>query len=142
MKTLKEVVNKLHSLGCVKQANYLEQTFVEKDFQEGCEHYSAGRKAGPLDFFHWQLHADICNWETLNDVLCSEEKEKFQKWQPISTAPKDGTWILCYENIPNDKTFSSVFAARWRVDIWIGQYSDYEAYNPTHWMLLPEPPVE
>lgn len=59
-------------------------------------------------------------------------------WQPIETAPKDGTQILA-----SDGEIVSVIE-------WIGQdWYDYEAFdsaafNPTYtyWKPLPEPPTE
>jgi hypothetical protein len=69
-------------------------------------------------------------------------------WQPIESAPKDGTLLLCfserlglivagYDTIvrrPEKKQILDY--SRWRVD-WDG---DYLATAPTHWMPLPEPP--
>lgn len=73
-------------------------------------------------------------------------------WQPIETAPKDGTWILlCKATDADGKPITGesfgLFvqrAAWWEVDGWV----DYCAmvrdpnvfFNPTHWMPLPEPP--
>jgi hypothetical protein len=69
-------------------------------------------------------------------------------WQPIATAPKDGTWVLVWG--PSD-TWSLVRLAwyaynhrsgkaYWKLD---GECDDYElaADQPTHWMPLPPPPV-
>lgn len=69
-------------------------------------------------------------------------------WNPIETAPKDGTRILAVED-------GNVLAVIWgnrRVDyndifcslpdgwvIWNGDIGPV-AINPTHWMPLPEPP--
>lgn len=62
-------------------------------------------------------------------------------WQPISTAPKDGTWMLTWRNGIINQT-------RWQGEItgggmaWGGkgwQYPDWSL--PTHWMPLPEPPA-
>lgn len=64
-------------------------------------------------------------------------------WQPIKTAPKDGTPILIYER-ENDCVCEGryvVDACRWfernahPTDAWDG-----EIYRPTHWMPLPNPP--
>ena len=64
------------------------------------------------------------------------------KWQPISTAPKDGTRIL----IANAK---AVATAGWENSIWwskCGGWSDDDdltaAEPPTHWMPLPDVPKE
>jgi hypothetical protein len=56
------------------------------------------------------------------------------KWQPISTAPKDGTNILIFE-----ADEGTVRISRWRDDTiptgWAG--SDRA---PSHWLPLPDPP--
>jgi hypothetical protein len=63
-------------------------------------------------------------------------------WQPIETAPKDGTEILAYS--PRD--YAGIFKTAWRptdcpgwgsIDSCCAYYVDMEA---THWMPLPEPP--
>lgn len=63
------------------------------------------------------------------------------EWQPIVTAPMDGTRFLAY--LPSEP----VGFEDWCItDCW---YSDYTSQletpycsgvNPTHWMPLPEPP--
>ena len=61
----------------------------------------------------------------------------FPKWQPISTAPRDGTSILIFE--AQDGTTGTVRISRWRDDTiptgWTG--SDRA---PSHWLPLPLPP--
>jgi len=61
----------------------------------------------------------------------------FPKWQPISTAPKDGTSILIFE--ADDGTTGTVRVARWRDDTiptgWTGS-----EHAPSHWLPLPQPP--
>lgn len=78
------------------------------------------------------------------------------KWQPIETAPKDGTKILLFQ--PADKQDElSIETGEWEdyaykkwykvgVDMkklrtvnggyWVCSY----IFNPTHWMPLPDPP--
>jgi hypothetical protein len=68
-------------------------------------------------------------------------------WQPIETAPKDGTAILV--RVPNYAYDSSetMTVVRWRHECWEltrgGSYAEDHDLNatPTHWMPLPEPPV-
>lgn len=67
-------------------------------------------------------------------------------WQPIETAPKDGTRVLLFTtHIPNDyynESFIGVQIGRWDC----GHMSDgWEFENigePTHWMPLPPPPEQ
>lgn len=62
-------------------------------------------------------------------------------WQPIETAPKDGTYILGW----NDELLSPVVMF-WKMG---PQYQSYWATapahyvkRPTHWMPLPPPPTD
>ena len=72
-------------------------------------------------------------------------------WQPIETAPKDGTFVLLYgirshwqgprANGPRPRKLGepSVRQGHWSSGLWqTGDLSRWEA--PTHWMPLPEPP--
>lgn len=61
------------------------------------------------------------------------------EWQPIETAPKDGTEILLYRR--------GVSQGKWRVGMlngqcaWGGDGWFYPRWDqPTHWMPLPEAP--
>lgn len=89
-----------------------------------------------------------------------EDKLVAPAWQPIETAPKDGTSVLlcggCTDELTDDSDFEgfegdvSVEEAHrpvtglWRGDRWIyatydgGFYGKYE--GPTHWMPLPLAP--
>lgn len=65
-------------------------------------------------------------------------------WQPIETAPLDGTLILIYcpggisiapwppgPEMPRAKRIKMAK---------IGEWPDHHMWSPTHWMPLPEPP--
>lgn len=64
-------------------------------------------------------------------------------WQPIETAPNDGTHIILLDALDG----GSVYRASWVVEgdiegywaVWCGQPVVHEP-DPTHWMPLPTPP--
>jgi hypothetical protein len=83
--------------------------------------------------------------------------EKIANWQPIETAPKDGTWFLMtdgkrmlvahwhkYNNTPEFMAMHpNAIQGRWlspqdhtELDIAAADLDE-----PTHWMPLPEPPT-
>lgn len=69
-----------------------------------------------------------------------------EEWQPIETAPKDGTWILVW-----GEDFDCPMSAQWSLlDInpnsttfengWVGY--GYIFHDLTHWMPLPQAPTQ
>jgi hypothetical protein len=76
-------------------------------------------------------------------------------WRPIETAPRDGSVILVWDTAPYwygaDRSVGPAVAA-WHKNerVWavVGDggvlFSDYGACDcsPTHWMPLPEPPID
>ena len=81
--------------------------------------------------------------ERLNEIYGTALTERLvalvlNRWQPIATAPKDGTEILLGHG-------NSVWIDEWvkfedGAACWMmcDQWSEPE--TPSHWMLLPEPP--
>jgi hypothetical protein len=69
------------------------------------------------------------------------EEYKQSQWQPIETAPKDGTEVLLYE-----KGSINIGCYDWcefengSFKHWTGLSDSLE--NPTHWQPLPTPPQE
>lgn len=63
---------------------------------------------------------------------------RFSEWQPIETAPKDGSRFLTYKR---NKRVGDVYA----IHKWVGKKFQAvgPSYNPspTHWMPLPAAPV-
>lgn len=59
------------------------------------------------------------------------------EWQPIETAPKDGTPIIAYPHTDGGGVglaiWSNMTTGQWR--------SEYDREWPTHWMPLPKPPA-
>lgn len=76
------------------------------------------------------------------------------KWQPIDTAPKDGTWVFvaCASRRPDEDSYPAAVAR------WGKGYSDSGAWveqwcvdgnvdlgwwpDPTHWMPIPKLEVD
>lgn len=63
-------------------------------------------------------------------------------WQPIDTAPKDGTFILIWGT-----RWRSPQVQRWgkvkglRHEAFVSEAGLPKGYLPTHWMPLPDPPA-
>ena len=67
-------------------------------------------------------------------------------WQPIETAPRDGTFVVCAV------LSGHITILQWsnhialsdteEVSGWRRGVSDVDPWQPTHWMCLPEPPIE
>jgi len=66
------------------------------------------------------------------------------EWQPIETAPKDGTRILAY-GFCGYEDVAGIATVKWHRGSWVCDPNeateyDYEECELTHWMNLPEPP--
>jgi uncharacterized protein DUF551 len=62
-------------------------------------------------------------------------------WQPIETAPKDGTPILVVRGEHNRNTRSRIIVAYWNDKYWSPVGASTSAYTASHWMPLPQPPA-
>jgi hypothetical protein len=68
-------------------------------------------------------------------------------WQPIESAPKDGTKIDLWVHFAEDDRSYRQADAYWNADegTWqLGQYHTGQflyPVTPTHWMPLPDPPA-
>jgi hypothetical protein len=80
---------------------------------------------------------------------------QFVDWQPIDTAPKDGTWILLFGKGTDDEHETRQIAVAQYTDYlngrktkWHWQFAWYDGgyygvfEGPTHWMPLPKLPEE
>lgn len=59
-------------------------------------------------------------------------------WQPIATAPKDGTVILGAHLWPSGN--ADIYTCKF-VDEWTDDMGDAVELPPTHWLPLPPPPT-
>lgn len=69
------------------------------------------------------------------------------EWQPIETAPRDGTRLLVYSTHAEAKGFVSIAVDFWSMPRHKRGYSGWGQFNAnnwpaTHWMPLPDPPVD
>ena len=65
------------------------------------------------------------------------------EWQPIETAPKDGTLILgAWQCLNKTWDMNAMFYSEEGGDGWWVEYHGDYQHDPTHWMPLPEPPKE
>jgi len=84
--------------------------------------------------------------EATIDQLCARLEAlhaAVSEWQPISTAPKDGTRIMLWLSGPiraPKAVFGKWYKPSSRSGYWITEGSGLA--KPTHWMLPPDPPTE
>ena len=114
---------------------------------------------------YWRIEAQSfeSKWEmelTRKWNLAKETMSNKSEWQPIETAPKDGTEILSYHNREilysngERKKFEWIKIVRWDVFVqWDNPEDEYDwmtgsnfdeptPTDPTHWMPLPKPPKQ
>lgn len=89
-----------------------------------------------------------CNYVVYSEYeSLRRENEKLKaklekaKWQPIDTAPKDGTVIDIWTT-----NRGRIVNVAWTLDDFDGTYywgcENGGVYEPTHWMLLPDEPEQ
>jgi hypothetical protein len=67
------------------------------------------------------------------------QKGNIVEWQPIETAPKDGTRILLFRQDYEETIAVCYYSENW--NFWKIVLGNFWA-NPTHWMPLPPPTKE
>jgi len=97
----------------------------------------------------------IKGWSTLEVTpeLMKGTRLVTNDWQPIETAPKDGTriliwshyaiiawWVTDYTNTRDDEHFDGVWLVYQGDDPWYDEYLNLGA--PTHWTPLPSAPTK
>ena len=88
----------------------------------------------------WQVAQGRC--DGLEDQLAKAE-QRVAEWQPIETAPKDGTVFLGYKRGQFRECYK---VPRDDCDMWCfggtsGADDLFPNIKPTHWMPLPKPPA-
>jgi len=74
------------------------------------------------------------------EYVCTCGYDAQREWQPIETAPKDGTGILVAIHEWNEPANRHVFeVVYWKDDCWRSSIFE-EVYPPTHWMPIPATP--
>jgi hypothetical protein len=64
-----------------------------------------------------------------------------QQWQPIESAPKDGTVFLTWRKGWLRARMCMMNSGRWFYPFG-APVSDLESDQPTHWMPIPPPPTD
>lgn len=62
------------------------------------------------------------------------------EWQPIETAPKDGTKVLGWDGGTMTTVEWYELGGYWSL-LAVGAWAEDSEWVPTHWMPLPEPPT-
>ena len=63
------------------------------------------------------------------------------KWQPIETAPRDGSRFMAFENGRESKRYECLWQNDWPQ--WEGWTDDWDSEpEPSHWMPLLTPPEQ
>lgn len=80
------------------------------------------------------------------ESLAAQDAEKVAGWQPIESAPKDGTPVLVVENIDGRQVVGEAYCCPDDESFYWAQesphdYPEPDKIFPTHWMPLPSPPV-
>lgn len=82
----------------------------------------------------------VAAYEAARPLIEAEERERCAKWQPIGTAPRDGSRFLAFE----EGRESQRYECWWQNDFghWEGWMDDWDSEpEPTHWMPLPSAPT-
>jgi len=111
------------------------------------------KAAASSDYWRIEAETDHARWlRTLeeNEKLRAEVERlrKAGDWQPIETAPKDGTWVLLWwKETPTgaecfDEWSPEQAVGKWHYDCWM-RCSEYcVGGTPTAWQSLPNPPAK
>lgn len=87
--------------------------------------------------------------EDIDWLITEASSESGSGWQPIETAPKDGTPVLLWAFVETELGGRGEkrerVLAQWEYEKWRAVHQCYysiDAEEPTHWMPIPEHPTE
>lgn len=104
-----------------------------------------GERATDFVAIDWAAHRIRALSEALQEACHERDGLLVPGWQPIETAPKDGTDVLLWAAVPGTKDYIAVSGYFDEMDdAWTGAVNSiYGPFvNPTHWMHIPTPPGE
>lgn len=113
-------------------------------------HWIAELDAGGLDNNIEQMHANahLIVWLRNNLSALLSLAEERPDWQPIATAPKDGTEILLWEDGLDEPAIGAFISfadvggpPEGYHDGWYDTMQGTCEFTPTHWQPLPKPPA-
>lgn len=115
----------------IKQA--VREAVANEWFLGGAQRYATEIRDGQHDERGHVLHALLGARAALAAI------EAADGWQPIETAPKNGTALLVGHE-------QAVFDAWWNGSAWVDGttnfFDDENEFSPTHWRPLPAPPAK
>ena len=113
------------------------QSYIEGGLSEADRCYT---RIAELEQQNAELAAQLKELQQERDQLAAQVGQSEQQWQPIATAPKDGTMILGY--MPSSCHEGLVCVCYWNA-IWEHwqNNTDGGSEKPSHWLKLPEPPI-
>lgn len=98
-------------------------------------------------WFQWSAEFWQASRAAAPQGAASEDERKDAGWQPIETAPRDGTHVLCvwacaWGEMVYEGWCQSAGTARDGGDFWRSHSLVPVSGRPTHWMPLPAPPTK
>lgn len=91
---------------------------------------------------HMRVPAEDTDPDLVLDECLREICRLKNPWQPIETAPKDGSTILLWDGVETTGYWKeySFSPGSWQLAMTGSYAQDGDLDNPTHWAPLPEPP--